>query len=186
MKKIENVFSILIFIVYLTSCVNNEKREIKIDEKELVRKLSKNEFYKEFYKYNIMPREEGRVYIISTDSIKEFWVNYDSKKVSLTDADQQSLSAALKINYPRNYLNKKLQILSELNVQITFMNQFGIKSVTNDLDKQRTYFRLITSNEIIRIQKHISVEIESLKRSYKFVTAIDSNWILVNNIEQIN
>ena len=64
------------------------------------------------------------------------------------------------------------------------MNQHGIKSVTNDLEKQRTYFGLLTSNEIIRIQKHISDEIESLKRSYKFVTAIDSNWILVKNIGQ--
>lgn len=180
MKNRINYTIITLMVILSFSCGKKETKETIINETELINKLSENNFYKEFFSYNIRPREEGRVYMIETDSIKEFWVNFDENTgITLSKSDEIYLDKKLKSIYSDKYLEVKETIIAELNKLISFMFMNGIKYTVN-IERKKIYFGLINGSLIERYNNAIVYEeIESLKNFYDSVIVIDDNWVIL-------
>lgn len=182
MKKLNKYIAILFLIVVSFSCRNDNVDKKNIDELALIEKLSQNNFYKDFFHYNIRPREQGCVYMIETDSIKEFWVDYhkDSRVTFFKDSEKD-LEEKLKMIYPNEYLKIKKTYISDLNKLIPFMIINGIES-TLHVKEERLDFYLLNNNEIRWYERSFLNEgVESLKKYYGDVTIVDSNWVILKN-----
>ncbi len=183
MNKLTQYIAFFFLIIVFPSCGNNDAEKNNIDELAIIKKLSQNDFYKDFFPYNIRPREEEWIYMIETDSIKEFWVEYD-KDDGVTfykDADKKEVEEKLKTIYPNNYLEIKETYISDLNNLIPFMVSNGIKAVVHFTSK-RIDFSLAGGHEIIWLDKSsLNEVVKSFRRFYNIVTVIDSNWVILKD-----
>lgn len=164
------------------SCRNNDAEKKNIDEITLIKKLSENDFYKEFFNYNIRPREEGRIYMIGTDSIWEFWVNFDSEEgVTFSRGSEEFVEKKIKNIHPDDYMQIKNKYLLDVNKLINFMVNNEIRYAVN-LEKKKLFFGLTNGAMLERDNIFmIATRIDSLKEFYDDIRVIDSNWVIFKN-----
>jgi hypothetical protein len=181
MKKVVNHVIVFLISILSFSCMNNTDRKILVDEKALIIKLSKNNFYEKFFSYNIRPRDEGSIYMIEADSFKEFWVSYKGSK-GVSYIDNVFIDNNLKSIYHDEYLEKKKSILSELNILIPFMIANGV-AATVHAGKVRISFYLTNDVEIDRWHNQSTIKegIEMLRKYYDNVVIVDNNWVISKN-----
>lgn len=182
MKHITYFIFVLLVIVSSFSCQKKSTEEIIIDEKVIINNLSENDFYKQFFKYNIWrnPREERFGYIIETDSIKEFWVHFnESDGVYFSKKNEIYLENKLMATYSKKYIELKKTIVSDLNKLISFMVKIGIKS-SEHVEGKRIFWSLKNECLVGRYYTKLkNEEVESLKKYYNEVTVVDSNWVIL-------
>ncbi len=160
------IFTLCLFIFSCQKKSTKKIGKISINEIALVKKLSKTNFYKKFYKYNIWPRDIGRVYIISTESVSEFWVSFNKEN-------------GIKLFNDEDIDNDKEAILKELYKIISFMLDNGIKS-TIHVKNERIDFNLVNNNEIRWYANSILNQgVEISKKYYNEVTVINDNWVIL-------
>jgi hypothetical protein len=183
MKKIVNILILFILISTSFSCKEQKKENHIIDELSIIKKLSVNNYFKNFLEYNIRtPREDGQ-YMIETNSIKEFWIHYDKKEgITLNKRDEESLNKELKTLYPNKYLEIKKKYVDELNKLVLFMNSNKIEYVVN-YTSRRIDFCLENKNILSRIDDSAIQQssINNFKRFYDTLIVVDSNWIILKN-----
>jgi len=178
MKYRINLIIIFFLIIFSFSCKEKALEYIIVDENALIKKLSENNFYRGFFSFNIRPRDEGNIYLVETDSLKEFLVSIkDDKDVKYID--DVDFSNNLRSIYSDRYLEAKKSILLKLKKIIPFMIANGIKASVH-VEKTRISF-LLTNNTVIEkwCDKSTSTKgTEALKKYYDDVVVVDSNWAI--------
>lgn len=180
MKKTVSISIYLAIILFMYSCHKEEKRNV-VDETVVINKLSANNFYKDFFSYNIRSRTPG-TYQIETDSVLEFEVDFDKYNgIAFTMHGEPFLDERLKSCYSDKYIEIKKTYLSDLNKLISFIDLYGIKGVVH-LSPQRIDFFLADETLLQRYDNSaLNMGVESMKRYYDSVAVIDSNWVVLKN-----
>lgn len=181
-NKLYKYLTIFFLFIISFSCRNNDTEKRIIDELAIITKLKENDFYKNFFLYNIRPREEGRIYMIETESIREVWVNfYADEGVTFFRDEEEKVEKKLKTIYPTEYLKIKNKYMSDLNRLLNFMISNGIEHSVH-VEQKKLFFGLINNTIIERDSIGIqNKRIESLKESYNDVRVVDSNWVIIKN-----
>ena len=189
MKKSIYIISIILIFSLIISCHEKEnkkdfyKKDVVVNESELIKTLSNGDYYKNFYEYTIIPRDEGKIYIIISNLIEEFWIkfNMDEGATFFTNTDEEVVNEKLKSIYINNYSEIKRAMISKLSNLIYFMNKRGIKATTH-VDSSRVDFSLINNIDIIRFNRDVlNKAVKNIKRFNDSLVILDSNWILVYN-----
>jgi hypothetical protein len=183
LKKTINILILLVAIFSVYTCKEKKEEKVIFNENNLIKDLSTNDFYKNFLIYNIRtPREKGQ-YMIETDSIKEFWVNFDKEKgITISNEDEIHFDKELKSIYSNKYYEIKKVILFNLNKLISFMVTCKITNVVN-FSSKRIDFYLENNSTISRFDNTVTRQsvLNNLRRYYDTVIEVDSNWAILKN-----
>lgn len=178
MKKTKLNVIYLIVILFMFSCYKKEEGII-VNEMSIINKLSANNFYKDFFAYSIISRTPEN-YLVLTDSIGEFNVNFDKDYgVTLYNKDEALLDKKLESVYSNKYLEIKKTYLFDLNKLMSFMGLNGIKTVVH-FSSQRIDFLLVNDNILQRYDNILLKKgVESMQRFWDSIKVIDSNWVIL-------
>jgi hypothetical protein len=172
------IFSVLLSLILFSSCKDEKSKVKDIDVKSIISELEKSDYYKKFIEYNIIPRQEGRVYIILNDSLGEFWVWYSEGDNLELKKSEKGFDYKLKSLYSDKYLQIKNKILSTLNEIISFMIKKGISSVNSN--SQRIEFGMNNNISLIKYYFKVSEADLKLFQELNFETEILNNkWIII-------
>ncbi|MCK9424886.1 MAG: hypothetical protein M0Q21_02480 [Ignavibacteriaceae bacterium] len=181
MEKTVRVAIFLVVILFMFSCNDKRSERVVVNVTSLIKKLSANDFYKDFFNYNIRSRTPG-TYQIETDSVLEFEVDFDMDDgISLIPAREAFLDEKLKSSYSNKYIEIKKTYLFDLNKLISFIDLYGIKGVVH-FSPQRIDFFLADETLLRRYDNSIlNMGVESAERFWDSVKVIDSNWVLLKH-----